>query len=109
MSDSYRVFTADPVTPITPAGWGDIGDGSGNADNWNGWLTGHSKAFDAGVQNLKKALDKAFTDLSGAPDSPMALAAYQSALAQYNMYRMLQSNSVKSIGDQSKSVIRNLA
>ena len=93
---------ADPV-------WGDPPSASGDASKWDGWLTAHSKVFDTGVDNLKAKLEKALKALSDKPDDPKALADYQTALAQYNMYRMLQSNSVKSLGDQSKSVIRNLA
>jgi len=93
----------------TPPGWGDPPEGVGDPKNWDGWLWNHSKAFDAGVDDLKAVLDAAFKELAKKPDDPGLLAKYQSALAEYNMYRMLQSNSTKSIGDQSKSVIRNLA
>ncbi len=99
----------DPILKPTPAGWGDPPVGAGDPDNWDGWLWRHSKEFDTGVNDLKAVLDKAFAELATKPDDPGLLAKYQSALAEYNMYRMLQSNSTKSIGDQSKSVIRNLA
>jgi len=69
----------------------------------------HSKEFDTGVNNLKAKLEDAFDTLKGDPGNPVYLGAYQSALSEYNMYRMLQSNSTKSLTDQSKSVIRNLA
>ncbi|MBD7954563.1 EscF/YscF/HrpA family type III secretion system needle major subunit [Stenotrophomonas sp. Sa5BUN4] len=72
-------------------------------------MSNHSRSFNAGVNDLKALLDKAFTELAAKPSSPELLATYQSALSEYNMYRMLQSNSTKSLTDQSKSVIRNLA
>jgi len=94
--------------PTTP-GWGDPADPGGNPAKWEGWMSKHSQAFDTGVNHLKAALDKAFNELAKNPSSPQFLAAYQSALSEYNMYRMLQSNSTKSLTDQSKSVVRNLA
>ncbi len=72
-------------------------------------MSQHSQAFDAGVNNLKAKLKDAFDQLKNNPGDPDKLAQYQSALSEYNMYRMLQSNSTKSLTDQSKAVIRNLA
>lgn len=92
-----------------PPSFGDPHDGTGEAGNWNGWLKQHSGHFDAGVNDLKAKLDAAFADLVKNPGKADSLAAYQSALAEYNMYRMMQSNSTKSLADQSKTVIRNLA
>lgn len=97
-----------PVVPTPTYGWGDKGDG-GDANKWDGWMTNHSRSFNDGVNDLKALLDTAFTELAAKPSSPELLATYQSALSEYNMYRMLQSNSTKSLTDQSKSVIRNLA
>lgn len=93
----------------TISGWGDPADPGGDPAKWGGWMSKHSESFDAGVNNLKAKLDNAFKELADDPSSPKLLAAYQSALSEYNMYRMLQSNSTKSLTDQSKSVIRNLA
>lgn len=99
----------DPTKPVvTPPVWGDPSVG-GDAANWGGWMSDHSKQFDAGVNDLKAKLDAAFAELGQNPGKPDLLAAYQSALSEYNMYRMLQSNSTKSLTDQSKSVVRNLA
>lgn len=89
--------------------WGDPSDGSGDASKWAGWMSNHAQAFDSGVNNLKKKMEDAFDALQGDPGNPIYLGKYQSALSEYNMYRMLQSNSTKSLTDQSKSVIRNLA
>ena len=74
-------------------GWGDRPIGPGSGANWNGWLDAHSASFNAGVDDLKAKLEDAFNDLSGDPSSPALLAAYQTALSEYNMYRMLYSDS----------------
>ncbi|MGE6332991.1 EscF/YscF/HrpA family type III secretion system needle major subunit [Stenotrophomonas sp. NPDC077659] len=89
--------------------FGDPGLPGGSGANWGGWMSKHAQAFDTGVSDLKAKLDDAFAELKKDPGSPILLGAYQSALSEYNMYRMLQSNSTKSLTDQSKSVIRNLA
>ncbi|WP_349999423.1 type III secretion system needle filament subunit SctF [Stenotrophomonas lacuserhaii] len=96
--------------PVQPTyGWGDLPDPGGDGSQWDGWISNHYKYFDKGVNDLKDALAKAFEALSKSPSDPTKLADYQSALSEYNMYRMLQSNSTKSLSDQSKAVIRNLA
>lgn len=95
-------------SPISPMSWGDPGSG-GTPASWAGWMNNHSSAFDTGVNDLKAKLNDAFEALKKDPGSPVALGEYQSLLSEYNMYRMLQSNSTKSLTDQSKSVIRNLA
>ncbi len=96
--------------PVQPSyGWGDPPDASGDASQWDGWMSNHSGSFDAGVNDLKAKLKEAFDALRTDASDPAKLADYQSALSEYNMYRMLQSNSTKSLTDQSKAVIRNLA
>lgn len=97
--------------PITTSGWEDPGDGTGNSDQWKGWMSNHSKMFDDGVNDLKTRMEEIMKELGddGNASNPAMLAQYQAALSEYNMYRMLQSNSTKSLSDQSKSVIRNLA
>lgn len=97
------------TTTATPPVWGDPSDGTGDASRWDGWMSNHSNQFDKGVNDLKAKLEAAFAALSQDASSPELLAKYQSALSEYNMYRMLQSNSTKSLTDQSKSVVRNLA
>lgn len=89
-------------------GWGDPGAG-GDASQWKGWMSEHARGFDDGVNDLKQKMADAFEALRQNPSDPEKLGHYQSALAEYNMYRMLQSNSTKSLADQSKTVIRNLA
>ncbi|MDR6092760.1 EscF/YscF/HrpA family type III secretion system needle major subunit [Stenotrophomonas sp. SORGH_AS_0321] len=100
-------ITAPPPTTL---GWEDPGDG-GDADNWKGWMSNHSGMFDLGVNDLKARMSDLLRELGedGNASKPDMLAKYQAALSEYNMYRMLQSNSTKSLSDQSKSVIRNLA
>lgn len=100
-------ITAPPPTPL---GWEDPGNG-GDADQWKGWMSNHSGMFDLGVNDLKAKMQAILKELGedGNASDPAMLANYQAALSEYNMYRMLQSNSTKSLSDQSKSVIRNLA
>lgn len=101
---------SDVTLPVEPTyGWGDPPEAGGDGSRWDGWMTNHSRSFNKGVNDLKALLDTAFDALAAKPSSPELLANYQSALSEYNMYRMLQSNSTKSLTDQSKSVIRNLA
>jgi type III secretion protein F len=89
--------------------WGDPSTPGGDADKWSGWMSEHADAFNDGVNDLKAKLEESFAELEGDPGNPIYLGKYQSALSEYNMYRMLQSNSTKSLTDQSKAVIRNLA
>lgn len=102
----------DPLSPPirTNAGWEDPGDG-GDPALWKGWMSNHSGMFDDGVKDLKAKMAAILEKLGeeGNASDPAMLASYQAALSEYNMYRMLQSNSTKSLSDQSKSVIRNLA
>ena len=86
-----------PVDPTDPA------------NDWDGWLDQHSKEFNDGVNTLKTALEEAFEALKKAPSDPTALASYQTKLSEYNMYRMLQSNSSKTLADMQKQNIRNIA
>lgn len=96
--------------PPTKLGWEDPGDG-GDGNKWKGWMSNHSGMFDEGVNHLKARMSEILKELGedGNASDPAMLANYQAALSEYNMYRMLQSNSTKSLSDQSKSVIRNLA
>ena len=99
------------ILPIrTRGGWEDPGEG-GDPALWKGWMSNHSRMFDDGVTDLKAKMADILKELGedGNASDPAMLASYQAALSEYNMYRMLQSNSTKSLSDQSKSVIRNLA
>jgi len=75
---------------------------------WNGWLTQHSFFFDKGVEDLKGALSDALKKVGEDPSNATYLADYQEKLSQYNLYRMLQSNSVKSLKDTLSSNVRNV-
>lgn len=108
MTDPSTLPVEPPVA--TGPGWEDPGPG-GNPALWKGWMTNHSLMFDNGVTDLKAKMEAVLKQLgeAGKSSDPKLLAEYQAALSEYNMYRMLQSNSTKSLSDQSKSVIRNLA
>lgn len=103
-------------TPIGIQSWDGGPQAPGDGSAWDGWLDQHSSRFDGGVLDLKAKLDKAFNDLAGDgtpanpgdPSNPAKLAAYQTALAEYNMFRMLQSNSSKNLADMQKQNARNL-
>lgn len=97
-------FGLDPADP-----WDDDHQLVPGTGDWNGWLDGHSKDFNAGVEDLKTKLQEAFVALSKNPSDPAALASYQTKLSEYNMYRMLQSNSSKTLADMQKQNIRNIA
>lgn len=74
---------------------------------WSGYLDGISNQFDNGVQNLQKQVDGALTELSKKPSDPQLLAAYQSKLSEYNLYRNAQSNTVKVFKDIDAAIIQN--
>jgi type III secretion protein F len=81
----------------------------GDAANWNGWLDVHSEGFDDGVLDLRAKVQDAFEKLKSDPSNPTYLAQYQSALSEYNLIRMAQSNSTKNLADMQKQNIRNLS
>jgi len=101
-------------TPAPENGWD--GANPDDPDRWKGWLSEHSRAFDAGVIKLKTDLQKAFDAIAGDgteenpgdPTNPQKLAKYQTALSEYTTYRSLQSNSAKSLADMQKQNARNL-
>lgn len=74
---------------------------------WSGYLDGVSNQFDAGVQNLQQQVDDALTALTQKPSDPQLLAAYQSKLSEYNLYRNAQSNTVKVFKDIDAAIIQN--
>lgn len=74
---------------------------------WSGYLDGLSNQFDSGVQQLQEQVDGALTDLSKKPSDPQLLAAYQSKLSEYNLYRNAQSNTVKVFKDIDAAIIQN--
>ena len=58
-----------------------------------------SKQFDQGVDDLNQQVEKAL--------DPKFLAEYQSALAEYTLYRNAQSNVVKAYKDLDSAIIQN--
>ncbi|MBY0444997.1 MAG: type III secretion system needle complex protein [Burkholderiales bacterium] len=76
-------------------------------DSWDGTLTDLSQQFDAGVQELNDKLSYCLEQLQKDPGDPKNLAAYQSALSEYNLYRNAQSNVVKVYKDIDAAIIQN--
>ncbi|WP_101889944.1 type III secretion system needle complex protein, partial [Escherichia coli] len=62
---------------------------------------------DQGVDDLNQQVEKALEDLATNPSDPKFLAEYQSALAEYTLYRNAQSNVVKAYKDLDSAIIQN--
>ena len=77
--------------------------------DWNGYIMDISKQFDQGVDDLNQQVEKALEDLATNPSDPKFLAEYQSALAEYTLYRNAQSNVVKAYKDLDSAIIQNSA
>ncbi|MGJ1034419.1 type III secretion system needle complex protein [Escherichia coli] len=75
--------------------------------DWNGYIMDISKQFDQGVDDLNQQVEKALEDLATNPSDPKFLAEYQSALAEYILYRNAQSNVVKAYKDLDSAIIQN--
>ncbi|EFG4393196.1 type III secretion system needle complex protein [Escherichia coli] len=75
--------------------------------DWNGYIMDISKQFDLGVDDLNQQVEKALEDLATNPSDPKFLAEYQSALAEYTLYRNAQSNVVKAYKDLDSAIIQN--
>lgn len=75
--------------------------------SWLGYIMTVSNQFDTGVGDLNKQVDDALKNLSTNPSDPSYLAAYQSALSEYTLYRNAQSNVVKAYKDLDSSIIQN--
>ncbi|WP_171923049.1 type III secretion system needle complex protein [Salmonella bongori] len=74
---------------------------------WSGYLDDVSATFDTGVNNLQQDVTTALTELAKKPSDPALLAAYQSKLSEYNLYRNAQSNTVKVFKDIDAAIIQN--
>lgn len=74
---------------------------------WSGYLDGVSQKYDTGVDDLQSQVDTALTNLAAKPSDPKLLAAYQSKLSEYNLYRNAQSNTVKVFKDIDAAIIQN--
>lgn len=102
-------FNRAPGIPQEPDPWPGFDPSiGGDGKNWEGSLSKHSRQFDAGVNDLKARMNEALDNLQKNPSNAAALSDYQAALSEYNMYRMLQSNSSKNLADMMKGNIRNL-
>lgn len=74
---------------------------------WDGFLSHTSDKFALGVENLNIGLRGALEDLTNNPSDPALLAAYQSLLSEYTLYRNAQSNVVKVYKDVGSAIIQN--
>ncbi|MBM2885058.1 type III secretion system needle complex protein [Chromobacterium amazonense] len=74
---------------------------------YSGYIDDISNNFDSRVQDLRDQVDKALEDLQDRPSDPQLLAAYQSKLSEYNLYRNAQSNVVKVFKDIDAAIIQN--
>lgn len=75
--------------------------------DWNGYIMDISKQFDQGVDDLNQQVEKALEVLATNPSDPKFLVEYQSALAEYTLYRNAQSNVVKAYKDLDSAIIQN--
>ena len=75
--------------------------------SWSGYLDGVSNTFDTGVSDLQSQVTDSLDKLSKSPSDPALLAAYQSKLSEYNLYRNAQSNTVKVFKDIGAAIIQN--
>lgn len=72
-----------------------------------GFITSEARGMQEGVKDSKVQLETAKTKLKEDPSSPSALAAYQAALSEYNLFRNAQSNMVKAYKDIGSAIITN--
>lgn len=75
--------------------------------SYEGYIDSIKSKFDAGVQDLSTQVDKALDELSKNPSDPALLAAYQSKLSEYTLYRNAQSNIIKAYKDLDSSIVQN--
>ena len=75
--------------------------------SWSGYIDNVSATFDTGVSDLQTQVTDALNSLSENPSDPSLLAAYQSKLSEYTLYRTAQSNTVKAFKDIAASIIQN--
>ena len=78
-----------------------------NAEFGTGYISNMSLGFEQGTQDLRQSLDDALAVLQNDPSNPANLAAYQSALSEYTLYKNAQSNVVKSFRDIDQGIIAN--
>ncbi|MES3566920.1 type III secretion system needle filament subunit SctF [Citrobacter freundii] len=78
-----------------------------NAEFGTGYISNMSLGFEQGTQDLRLSLDQTLEVLQKDPSNPGNLAAYQSALSEYTLYKNAQSNVVKSFRDIDQGIIAN--
>lgn len=76
-------------------------------DLYEGFIDKVSRKFDDGVLDLSQQTEEALDALSQNPSDPALLAAYQSKLSEYTLYRNAQSNIVKAYKDLDSSIVQN--
>ncbi|MBW6055000.1 type III secretion system needle filament subunit SctF [Escherichia coli] len=76
--------------------------------DWNGYIMDISNQFDQGVDDLNQQVEKSVGGFSQPiPPTRNFFAEYQSALAEYTLYRNAQSNVVKAYKDLDSAIIQN--
>ncbi|MDE1196467.1 MAG: type III secretion system needle filament subunit SctF [Pseudomonas sp.] len=70
------------------------------------FLGQQSEAFENGAVKLHEAMNKALEDLQADSSDPGLLAAYQSALGSYTVFRNVQTNTVKTFKDIDMSIVQ---
>ncbi|MCX8958722.1 type III secretion system needle filament subunit SctF [Erwinia psidii] len=64
-------------------------------------------AFESGATDMMSELQKAQEALEQDPSNPSVLAAYQSKLSAYTLFRSAQTSVVKAYKDIGASIIQN--
>lgn len=72
------------------------------------YLTQLSQYFSKGVADLNKQVKLALDKVSNNVSDPSILAEYQSVFADYNVFRQLQSTTVKAFRDTDNLIISNI-
>lgn len=70
------------------------------------FLGQQSQAFEDGAVKLHDALNTALEELQENSSDPGLLAAYQSALGSYTVFRNVQTNTVKTFKDIDMSIVQ---
>lgn len=77
-------------------------------DDVNGYsLDILSQGFETSAKVLKTELDAALEKMKNDPSKPEFLAAYQSKLQEYTLFRNAQTSTVKAIKDIGAAIIQN--
>lgn len=71
------------------------------------YLDGVSAGFEAGAETMMKQLKEAQDKMQSDPSDPSTLAAYQSKLQQYTLFRNAQTSTVKVYKDIGAAIIQN--